>query len=193
MILRFYDSVILWPRLWGPFEHLGVYECWSVFKNHILEAQQQAVPLCHKSGKQSSRLTWLNRELIMNLERKKKLYDVWNQGQASQEDIRAVICIWRAKAHKAKTQRWNWTVLFLIRGKAFWSMLVVRGGLMKTFDQYLLKMVTWLVGMNKQWRHSVHFLPQALIILIDLGLSGSPSWRTVSVGTVTSRLWTLKL
>ena len=35
----------------SAFEGLGVHECWSVFKNHLLEAQEQAIPLCPKSSK----------------------------------------------------------------------------------------------------------------------------------------------
>lgn len=33
------------------FESLGVHECCSVFKNHLLEALEQAIPLGHKSSK----------------------------------------------------------------------------------------------------------------------------------------------
>ena len=37
------------------------------------------------------------------------------------------------------------------------------------------------------------FLPHSLIILIDLGLPGPLSWRTMTAGTVTFHLWTLTL
>ena len=59
------------------FEGLGVHECWSVFKNHRLEAQEQAIPLCRKSSKRGRRPAWLNRELLVELRRKKKLDDLW--------------------------------------------------------------------------------------------------------------------
>jgi len=62
----------------SAFEALGVHKCWSVFKNHILEAQEQAIPLCHRSSKQGRRPVCLNREPLMELKRssyKKKLYD----------------------------------------------------------------------------------------------------------------------
>ncbi|GAB0210316.1 mitochondrial enolase superfamily member 1 [Grus japonensis] len=74
----------------SAFEGLGVHKCWSVFKNHLLEAQEQAIPLCRKSSKQGRRPSWLNRELLVELKRKKKLYDLWKQGQALQEDDRAM-------------------------------------------------------------------------------------------------------
>ena len=81
----------------SAFEGLGIHKCWSVFKNHLLEAQQEAIPLCPKSSKRGRRPAWLNRELLMELKRKKKLYDLWKQGQASQEDHKAVVCICRQK------------------------------------------------------------------------------------------------
>lgn len=49
------------------FESLGVREGWSVFKNHLLEAQEPAIPLCCKSSKQDRRPAWMDRELLMEL------------------------------------------------------------------------------------------------------------------------------
>ncbi|KAK4811148.1 hypothetical protein QYF61_019779 [Mycteria americana] len=89
----------------SAFEGLGVHECWSVFKSHLLKAQEQAIPLCHKSSKLGRRPAWLNRELLVELKRrKKKLYDLWKQGQALQEDYRAVVHIRRKKRQKAKAE-----------------------------------------------------------------------------------------
>ncbi|GAB0208399.1 mitochondrial enolase superfamily member 1 [Grus japonensis] len=88
----------------SAFEGLGVHECWSVFKNHLLEAQEQAIPLCCKSSKWGRRPAWLNRKLLVELKRKKKLYDLWKRGQASQEDYRAMVHICREKTQKAKAQ-----------------------------------------------------------------------------------------
>ncbi|KAK4806138.1 hypothetical protein QYF61_001061 [Mycteria americana] len=64
----------------SAFEGLGVHECWSAFKNHLLEAQEQAIPLCRKSNKWGRRPAWLKRELLVELKRKKKLYDLWKRG-----------------------------------------------------------------------------------------------------------------
>ena len=61
----------------SAFEGLGVHECWSVFKNHLLKAQEQAIPWCPKSSKQGRRPAWLNRELLVELRREKKLDDLW--------------------------------------------------------------------------------------------------------------------
>lgn len=48
------------------------------------KVQQQAVLLCCKSSKWGRRLTWLNREILLELEQKKKICDLWRQGGASQ-------------------------------------------------------------------------------------------------------------
>lgn len=49
----------------SAFEGSGVHKCWSVFKNHFLGAQEQAIPLCHKSKKQGREPVWQNSELHM--------------------------------------------------------------------------------------------------------------------------------
>ncbi|KAK4806869.1 LOW QUALITY PROTEIN: hypothetical protein QYF61_012590 [Mycteria americana] len=56
------------------------------------------------SSKRGRRPAWLNRELLVELKRKKKLHDLWKRGQASQEDYRAVVHICREKTRKAKAQ-----------------------------------------------------------------------------------------
>lgn len=86
------------------FEGLQVCECKSVFKNYILEAQEQAIPLQCKWSKRGKRPPWLNREILMELKRKRKLYDLWKWGQALQESYRAVVHICREKTQKAEVQ-----------------------------------------------------------------------------------------
>lgn len=61
----------------SAFEGLGVNESWSVFKKHLSKARKQAIPLCQKLSKLSTRPAWLNREHLLELRRKKKLYDLW--------------------------------------------------------------------------------------------------------------------
>lgn len=58
------------------FEGQGVQKCWSIFRNYLLEAQEKAIPWCFKSSKWGRRPPWLNRELLMELKRKRKLYDL---------------------------------------------------------------------------------------------------------------------
>ncbi|KAK4810929.1 hypothetical protein QYF61_013337 [Mycteria americana] len=66
----------------------------------LTNRSSNASPLKHRtrqshcvleSSKQGRRPAWLNREPLLELRRKKKLYDLWKQGQASQEEYRDVI------------------------------------------------------------------------------------------------------
>lgn len=77
---------------------LGVHKYWSVFYSCLLEAQEQTNPLCFKSNKRGRRPAQPN----MELRRQKKCHNLWKQGQASQEDYRALVCICREKTCKAK-------------------------------------------------------------------------------------------
>lgn len=44
---------------------------------------------------------------------------------------------------------------------------------------------------EERQRQSILFVPQSLILMIDLGLPSPLSWRTMTAGTVTFHLWTL--
>jgi len=61
----------------SAFVSLGVHECWSVFKNQLLAAQEQAIPLCRMSSKWGRRPAWLSREPLVELRRESKLYGLW--------------------------------------------------------------------------------------------------------------------
>jgi len=91
--LKLFRELLSRVPLESAFEGLGVHECWSVFKNHLLKAQEQAIPLCRKPSKRSRRPAWLSRELLLELKKKKKFYDLWKRDQALQEDHRAVVRI----------------------------------------------------------------------------------------------------
>ncbi|KAK4807146.1 hypothetical protein QYF61_018487 [Mycteria americana] len=69
----------------------GVQESWTFFKKEILKAQEQAVPMCRKTSRKGRRLTWLNREIWLELRKKKRVYDLWKKGQATQEDYKDVM------------------------------------------------------------------------------------------------------
>ena len=82
----------------------GVQEGWTVFKKEILEAQQQAVPMCRKTSRRGRRPAWLNRELWLALRKKRRVYDLWKKGQATQEDYKDVVRLHREKIRRAKAQ-----------------------------------------------------------------------------------------
>ncbi|KAK4822047.1 hypothetical protein QYF61_008856 [Mycteria americana] len=62
-----------------------------------IHAQEQAVPMCRKVSWRGRRPAWLNRELWLELRKKRRVYDLWKKGQATQEDYKDVK-IRRAKA-----------------------------------------------------------------------------------------------
>jgi len=50
----------------------GVQAGWTIFKEVLLKAQEQAVPICCKTNRQGRRPAWLNRELFLGLRKKKE-------------------------------------------------------------------------------------------------------------------------
>ena len=56
----------------------GVQEGWRLLKKEVSKAQEQAVPVCHKSSRQGRRLAWLNRELWLEL-KKRRAYCLWKR------------------------------------------------------------------------------------------------------------------
>jgi len=50
----------------------GVQAGWTFFREEVLQAQEQAVPMCRKTSLQGRRPAWLNRELLMGLRKKKE-------------------------------------------------------------------------------------------------------------------------
>ncbi|KAK4819016.1 LOW QUALITY PROTEIN: hypothetical protein QYF61_024132 [Mycteria americana] len=59
----------------------GVQEGWTFFKEEVLKAQEQAVP-----------------------RKKRRVYDLWKKGQATQEDYRGVARLCREKIRRAKAE-----------------------------------------------------------------------------------------
>jgi len=81
-----------------------VQEGWTFFKEEILKAQEQAVPMCHKTNRLGRRLAWLNGELLLGLRKKRRVYHLWKKGQATQDEYRGLIRSCREEIRKAKAQ-----------------------------------------------------------------------------------------
>lgn len=45
-------------------ERGSTQESWMIFKDFLLQAQKQCIPMKKKSGKKSRKLTWMNKELL---------------------------------------------------------------------------------------------------------------------------------
>ena len=52
-LLRELLSKVPWEK---AFEGAGVHQCWSLFKYHLLRAQEQAIPKCRKSSRRGRRI-----------------------------------------------------------------------------------------------------------------------------------------
>ncbi|KAK4818760.1 hypothetical protein QYF61_018932 [Mycteria americana] len=81
-----------------------VQESWTFFKKEVLKAQEQAIPMCQKTSQWGRRPAWLNRELWPELRKKRRVYDLWKKGQATQEDYKDVMRLCREKIRGAKAQ-----------------------------------------------------------------------------------------
>ncbi|KAK4812550.1 hypothetical protein QYF61_008895 [Mycteria americana] len=82
----------------------GVQEGWTFFKEEVLKAQEQAVPRCRKTSRWGRRPAWLTRELWLELRRKRRVYDLWKKGRATQEDYKGVARLCREKIRRAKAE-----------------------------------------------------------------------------------------
>ena len=56
----------------------------------VLKAQEQAVPLSCKISRCGRRLAWMNRELFLRLQEKKRVYLLWKKGWATQTEYKEV-------------------------------------------------------------------------------------------------------
>jgi len=82
----------------------GVQAGWTFFKEEVLKAQEQVVPMCHKTSWRATRPAWLNRELLLGLRRKRRVYHLWKKGQATQEEYRGLVWSCREEIRKATAQ-----------------------------------------------------------------------------------------
>ena len=73
---------ISWDRL---LEGKGACESWATFKQHFFHAQDRCIPKNRKSGKGSRKPTWMSKELINKIKRKRKVYEMWKKGLSSWE------------------------------------------------------------------------------------------------------------
>ncbi|KAK4806905.1 hypothetical protein QYF61_012626 [Mycteria americana] len=97
---RLVDSVPWEAALMGK----GVQEGWTFFKEEVLKAQERALPRCRKTSRRGRRPAWLTRELWLELRRKRRVYDLWKKGRATQEDYRGVARLCREKTRRAKAE-----------------------------------------------------------------------------------------
>ncbi|GAB0182749.1 hypothetical protein GRJ2_000740200 [Grus japonensis] len=80
----------------------GAQESWLIFKGHLLQAQEQYIPTKRKSGKNTWRPAWMNKELLDKLKHQKETYTGWKQRQVTWEAYRETVQAARDQIRKAK-------------------------------------------------------------------------------------------
>jgi len=82
----------------------GVQQGSTFFKEEVLKAQEPAVPMCHKTNRQGRQPAWLNRQLLLGLRKKRRVYHFWKKGQTTQAEYKHLARSCREKIRKAKAQ-----------------------------------------------------------------------------------------
>jgi len=80
----------------------GVQAGWTFFKEGVLKAQECTVPMCRKMNQWGRRLAWLNRQLLLGIRKKRRVYRLWKKGQVTQEESRGLVRSCREEIRKAK-------------------------------------------------------------------------------------------
>ncbi|KFV06959.1 hypothetical protein N340_13909, partial [Tauraco erythrolophus] len=83
-------------------EGRGAQESWLIFKDHLLQAQERCISTKRKSGRNTRRPAWMNKELLDQLGHKKKAYREWKQGRVAWEEYRGIVRATRDQVKKAK-------------------------------------------------------------------------------------------
>ncbi|GAB0209752.1 hypothetical protein GRJ2_003440900 [Grus japonensis] len=84
-------------------EGRGAQDSWLIFKGHLLQAQERCIPTKEKkSGKNTQRPAWMNKELPGKVKQKKEAFRGWKQGQVAWEEYRETLRAARDQVRKAK-------------------------------------------------------------------------------------------
>ena len=75
-----------------------------LFKKKVLKAQEQAVPLSRKMSWCGRRPAWINRELFLRLQEKKRIYFLWKKVWATWKEYKEVVKMCREKIRRVKAQ-----------------------------------------------------------------------------------------
>ncbi|KFP87718.1 hypothetical protein N310_01981, partial [Acanthisitta chloris] len=86
-------------------EGRGAQECWLIFKDQLLQAQDRCIQTWRKLRKNVRRPLWMNNEVLRKLKGKKKeTFRRWKAGQIDWEKYREAVREARDTVRKAKAQ-----------------------------------------------------------------------------------------
>jgi len=100
-LFRILVERVTWERLLkGKVVQTG----WTFFKKEVLKATQQAASMCHKTNQQGRLPAFLNRELLLGLRKKRRVYHFCKKGQVTHKEYRVLVRSCREEIRKAKAQ-----------------------------------------------------------------------------------------
>lgn len=112
-----------------------------------------------KSSTQDRRPVWLDRELLEELKRKKKLYAVWKQGQVLQEFDRALVHICRGQDAKGQNSIRVETDQYCVRHQeGFLKYTSTKRRSKENTRLIVIEDVHLTVKDKEVWRHTMHSL-----------------------------------
>ncbi|GAB0206732.1 hypothetical protein GRJ2_003138800 [Grus japonensis] len=72
-------------------EGRGAQDRWLLFKDHVFQDQEPCIPTEKKSGKNTQRPAWMNKEFSGKVKHKNEAYREWKQGQVAWEEYRETV------------------------------------------------------------------------------------------------------
>jgi len=60
--------------------------------------------MCCKTNWKGGQVAWLNREVLLGLRKKRRVYHLWKKGQVTQEEYRGLVRSCREDIRKVKAQ-----------------------------------------------------------------------------------------
>jgi len=73
-LFRMLVERVPWERV---LKNKRVQDSWTFFKEEVLKAQEQTVPMCRKTNQWGRQPAWVNKELLLGLRRKRRVYHLW--------------------------------------------------------------------------------------------------------------------
>lgn len=80
-------------------------EQYLIFKDKLLQAQEWCIPKKRKSGKNTRRPVWMNKELLFKLKPKKEVCGGWKHGEVVWEEYKEIVPAARNWVRKAESLR----------------------------------------------------------------------------------------
>ncbi|GAB0206039.1 hypothetical protein GRJ2_003069500 [Grus japonensis] len=89
-------------------EGRGAQDSWLIFKGDLLQAQERCIPTKRKSGKNTRRPPWMNKELLGKLKCKKEACRGWKQGQVVEKLSKQPEISHTTQVTEGKGRDWDW-------------------------------------------------------------------------------------